>query len=113
MSSGQPQHAADDQDAAQLLLLDIARVALIRAGAEDWTTRRSTLWCLLEPPEHAMRPHGWKLHVSATQLSAPIVLARSAPVLIEAGCPFKFARSLDFAGRMGSRNASAAAAASS
>ncbi|MFD2767973.1 class IV lanthionine synthetase LanL [Micromonospora eburnea] len=105
MSSGQPQHAADDQDAAQLLLLDIARVALIRAGAEDWTTRRSTLWCLLEPPEHAMRPHGWKLHVSATQLSAPIVLARSAPVLIEAGCPFKFARSLDFAGRMGSRNA--------
>ncbi|OAR22607.1 hypothetical protein A8W25_23625 [Streptomyces sp. ERV7] len=34
---------------------------------------------------------GWKLHISATPLSAPLVLARSADVLIRNGCAFKFA----------------------
>ncbi|WP_428965188.1 class IV lanthionine synthetase LanL [Micromonospora fluostatini] len=105
MSVGQTEHTRQPQDVAQLLLLDIARIALIRAGVEDWTVRRSSLWCLLAPPEHALPPHGWKLHVSATQLSAPIVLARAADVLVRAGCAFKFSRSLDMAARMVSRNA--------
>jgi tRNA A-37 threonylcarbamoyl transferase component Bud32 len=92
-------------DVRQLLLLDIARTALVRGGVEDWTMRRSQLWCHLEPPEHTVRDHGWKLHVSATPLSAPIVLAHAAEVLIRNNCPFKFARTLDFATRLASRNA--------
>jgi serine/threonine protein kinase len=94
-----------DRDITQLLLLDTVRVALVRAGAEDWTMRRSTLWCFLAPPEHAMREHGWKLHVSATPMSAATVLARVAPLLIARNCPFKFARSVDTVVRLVSRNA--------
>lgn len=41
---------------------------------------------------HAGRDQGWKLHVSATPFAAPVVLARSAEVLVRAGCAFKFAR---------------------
>ena len=49
---------------------------------------------LCDPPDDVPRRHGWKLHVSATPLSAPIVLARSAEVLIRHGCSFKFATDL-------------------
>ena len=38
---------------------------------------------------------GWKLHVSATQLAAPVVLARVADTVVRNGCAFKFARGLN------------------
>ncbi|WP_425582123.1 protein kinase domain-containing protein, partial [Streptosporangium fragile] len=49
----------------------------------------------LTPPDAATRDQGWKLHVSATPLSAPMVLARVAEVLARHRCPFKFASTLD------------------
>ncbi len=38
---------------------------------------------------HPSPSQGWKLHVSATPVSAPAVLAACLPVLLEAGIPFK------------------------
>ncbi|TWP51757.1 serine/threonine protein kinase [Lentzea tibetensis] len=76
------------------LLIDIVTAVLARAGA-DWTIDTGAFWCSLSPPDGRMPDQGWKLHVSATQLSAPVVLSRAADVLIAEGCAFKFARGLD------------------
>ncbi|HEU5331573.1 MAG TPA: class IV lanthionine synthetase LanL [Actinocrinis sp.] len=81
--------AADGQ-----LLLDVARAVLTRHGEGHWAVRPTEKWCFLTPPDDRPRKHGWKLHVSATPLSAPIVLARAATVLVRRGCSFKFAPDL-------------------
>jgi hypothetical protein len=85
-------HAAFDDSP---LLTDIARSVLARLGADAWKVELQDFWCVLTPPEGRMLGQGWKLHVSATQLAAPIVLARAADVLVRDGCAFKFARGLD------------------
>ncbi|GAA2227813.1 class III lanthionine synthetase LanKC [Kitasatospora cystarginea] len=77
------------------LLEDLVRAAAVRSGADEWRMRADRFWFRLEPPKHVGRRQGWKLHVSATPLSAAVVLARTAPVLFERGCSFKFARSLE------------------
>ena len=77
------------------ILEDIARAAAERATAKGWELRPDGLWFRAHPLGHSGRVQGWKLHVSATPLSAPIVLARVAPILIEHRCAFKFARTLD------------------
>ncbi|MFI5529950.1 class IV lanthionine synthetase LanL [Kitasatospora sp. NPDC051853] len=78
------------------LLEDLARAAAGRAGAEDWLLRGDDgFWFRAEPAGHVGRRQGWKLHVSATPLSAAVVLARSLPVLFGQGCAFKFARTLE------------------
>jgi class IV lanthipeptide synthase len=45
---------------------------------------------MVAPPSAGSRKHGWKLHVSATPLSAALVLARAGEVLVRGGCSFKF-----------------------
>ncbi|MFC4943040.1 class IV lanthionine synthetase LanL [Pseudonocardia sp. GCM10023141] len=77
-----------------LLLQDIVRSVLDRSGGEGWTTREGDFWYHVEPAGVAVRDQGWKLHVSATPLSAPVVLAAAADVLVAARCHFKFAASL-------------------
>jgi serine/threonine protein kinase len=67
------------------------RSVLARREATDWKVRPGDTWCQVDPPGARSRVQGWKLHVSATSLSAPLVLARSADVLIRYNCPFKFA----------------------
>ncbi|MFI6318933.1 class IV lanthionine synthetase LanL [Nonomuraea sp. NPDC050556] len=86
------------------LLVDIARAVLGREEAEAWTVEPGDFWCLLTPPGHRRRDQGWKLHLSATQLSAPVVLAGAAEVLVRAGCQFKFARGLEQLGMLLSVN---------
>src|SRR6266550_2126958 len=76
------------------LLMDIARAVLARPGGEGWRFDPRESWCVLTPPEDRTPRQGWKLHVSATQLAAPIILGRAAEVLVRDGCAFKFARSL-------------------
>jgi hypothetical protein len=49
---------------------------------------------MCRPPADESPGQGWKLHVSATLLSAPVVLARAADVLVGDSCAFKFARGL-------------------
>jgi len=73
------------------LLTSIAQSVLDRAGATGWSLKMRGIWCGLEPPEMQKRAQGWKLHLSATQLSAPVVLARAAEVLVREKCAFKFA----------------------
>lgn len=62
-------------------------------GAErpSWTMRDGETWCMITPPGYRTRRQGWKLHVSATAVSAHEVLERAAGVLVAHGCAFKFA----------------------
>lgn len=91
------------------LLEDVARAALERvtglaARATDsgdgwvvagWEIHSSTPWTYVQPADSKERAQGWKLHVSATPLSAPVVLARVTEVLGRRECPFKFAATLE------------------
>jgi len=60
-----------------------------------WRVEERGFWRLAVPDGYPMPQQGWKLHVSATMLSAPIVLARVARVLVRQGCAFKFPATLD------------------
>lgn len=91
-----------DESADSLLLLDVARAVLGRSGGQRWTLQPTDAWCFARPPDLAVRrAHGWKLHVSATPLSAPLVLARSVEVLVRRTASFKFAVDLERVMRLG------------
>ncbi|MBB5966501.1 class IV lanthionine synthetase LanL [Planomonospora venezuelensis] len=115
-------------DGDRHLLEDIARATLGRvagraadvadAGAEPaaggsapaagrllpgWEIHPGTPWTYAAPADSVRRAQGWKLHVSATPLSAPVVLARVAEVLGRRRCPFKFAATLGETGALLSR----------
>jgi serine/threonine protein kinase len=52
-------------------------------------------------PDAVSRPYGWKLHLSATPLSASTVLARAAEVLVREGCSFTFGTDIHRVARHG------------
>ena len=85
---------AQDRPEDSSLLQDVAQAVLARHASADWAVDPGEFWCRYTPAQGRMLEQGWKLHVAATQLSAPVVLARAAEVLIAAGCAFKFALSL-------------------
>ncbi|MEX0167837.1 lanthionine synthetase LanC family protein [Streptomyces sp. LMG1-1-1.1] len=58
-----------------------------------WSVEQGEFWCHVVPGETVARDQGWKLHVPATPLSAPLVLARCAEVLVAHRAAFKFAGS--------------------
>ena len=58
---------------------------------DGWTLRTDANWCYAFPRGYEFARQGWKLHLSATPLSALLVLSRCARVLVELGCAFKFA----------------------
>ncbi|WP_246366364.1 class IV lanthionine synthetase LanL [Nonomuraea rhodomycinica] len=72
------------------ILRDIVAAEIGRAGARDWSVAEEDFWCKVTPDAYPMPDQGWKLHVSATMLSAPLALARVSRVLTEARCAFKF-----------------------
>ncbi|MGW0574385.1 class IV lanthionine synthetase LanL [Streptomyces sp. NPDC002920] len=87
------------------LLVDIVRAVVTRTGhaahaggaaGDDgaWRVRPGDFWCYVHPPGERSRAQGWKLHISATPLSAPQVLAQAAEVLVRHQCRFKFAGTL-------------------
>ncbi|MFE5947626.1 class IV lanthionine synthetase LanL [Streptomyces sp. NPDC056480] len=78
-------------EADSVLLIDVARAVLSRRGCSRWSVKPEDVWCYMSPPDSYSREHGWKLHLSATPLSAPLVLARASEVLVRSGCAFKFA----------------------
>jgi len=57
----------------------------------QWTVTEDDFWCRVRPEAALSRVQGWKLHLSATPLSAPEVLHRAAQVLVRNRCAFKFA----------------------
>jgi hypothetical protein len=58
---------------------------------KGWVVEKRSTWTHVSPPVPSHRIQGWKLHVSATVVSAPEVLKACAPILIEAKTHFKFA----------------------
>ncbi|WP_336213440.1 class IV lanthionine synthetase LanL [Nonomuraea sp. LPB2021202275-12-8] len=63
--------------------------------ARGWRVEDRGFWRLAVPDGYPMPVQGWKLHVSATMLSAPLVLSRVARVLVRQGCAFKYPATLD------------------
>jgi hypothetical protein len=63
-------------------------------NGRPWRAVDDDLWCHMTPPDYPSRVQGWKLHISATRVSAPLVLHRVAKVLVKEECGFKFARTL-------------------
>ncbi|GAA3243187.1 class III lanthionine synthetase LanKC [Dactylosporangium siamense] len=68
----------------------------VRAVLPDhgWTLTTGAGWCHAGPTGYPFQRQGWKLHVSATPLSALLVLSRCARVLVGHGHAFKFAPDL-------------------
>ncbi|MGW8358311.1 class IV lanthionine synthetase LanL [Streptomyces wedmorensis] len=90
---------------ADLLLVDVVQAVIDRLrGGEGWDVQPSEFWCRVKPPRDVDRGQGWKLHISATPQSAPLVLARAAKVLVRHNCAFKFAQDLDRLETLLSRN---------
>ncbi|AWZ06725.1 MULTISPECIES: class IV lanthionine synthetase LanL [unclassified Streptomyces] len=100
-----PRRTRAEGPADLALLPDLVRAVLARdtagaAGDRDrggaaagWAVEPGAFWCHVRPGDAVRRTQGWKLHVSATPLSAPLVLARAAEVLTAHRAPFKFAAS--------------------
>ncbi|MFF0473795.1 class IV lanthionine synthetase LanL [Streptomyces sp. NPDC004284] len=92
-----PRRSRPESPADLALLPDVVRAVIARSasGAEraDWSVEPGEFWCHVVPAEAVTRAQGWKLHVPATPLSAPLVLARSAEVLVAHRAAFKFAGS--------------------
>lgn len=75
-------------------LVELVRAALPAGSADDHRLREDDFWCHVTSGDRVRRKQGWKLHLSATPLSAPMVLFRAAEVLLAQGCDFKFAKGL-------------------
>ncbi|WP_367319240.1 class IV lanthionine synthetase LanL [Streptomyces sp. HUAS ZL42] len=75
----------------------LVRLVLDDEGVQDWGLAEGDFWCRVGPvTEESKRIQGWKLHLSATPLSAPEVLHRAARVLVRKGCSFKFAARAEY-----------------
>ncbi|MCX5205559.1 class IV lanthionine synthetase LanL [Streptomyces sp. NBC_00237] len=90
-----PRRARAERPADLALLPDLVRSVLARSGAAgaDWSVETGEFWCHVVPEGTPRRRQGWKLHVSATPLAAPLTLSRAADVLVAHRTPFKFAAS--------------------
>ncbi len=90
-----PRRSRAESAADRALLTDIVHAVIARSTPEaersDWSVEPGEFWCHVVPGGAVARAQGWKLHVPATPLSAPLVLARSAEVLVAHRAAFKFA----------------------
>lgn len=84
----------DDHEGEKLLRDVLDNVLDKHAEGEHWTVTPSEFWCFLYPPAYLGRNQGWKMHVSATPVSAPEILERAAEVLVRHRCAFKYAKGL-------------------
>ncbi|MDX2565242.1 class IV lanthionine synthetase LanL [Streptomyces sp. TX20-6-3] len=76
------------------MLHDIVHPRL-NASRWNWEMRRSDGWWHVIPDRPLLRRQGWKLHLSATPLSAPVVLDRTVDILLERNLCFKFASDIE------------------
>ncbi|MGW4643741.1 class IV lanthionine synthetase LanL [Sphaerisporangium sp. NPDC004334] len=93
-ASGAEAAPAPGDPAGDTILVDVVRAVLERQGADGRRVEPGAFWCSVRGAGGSLA-QGWKLHLSATPLSAPLVLAGAAAVLARHGCPFKFAGTLD------------------
>ncbi|WP_139134520.1 class IV lanthionine synthetase LanL [Streptomyces sp. TP-A0874] len=78
----------------------MVRAVLDERRAVGWGIETGDVWCQVTAPQPVRRVQGWKLHVSATRLSAPEMLYRAADVLVDGDCMFKFAKDLETVAEM-------------
>lgn len=88
------------------VLVELLDVALREGQAHRWETGGDGLWRAASPVDLTRRKQGWKLHVSATAVSAEEVLVRCLAVLLGGDSPFKFARTPSYAGMLNARHTS-------
>lgn len=89
-------HCADGHFAGSTTLLPgIVHGVLHRHGATEWAVEQGDFWCSVRPRGHRSAEQGWKLHLSATPLSAALVLATAADVLVAERASFKFAGTVE------------------
>ncbi|MCC3778238.1 hypothetical protein K6I33_003191, partial [Streptomyces sp. UNOB3_S3] len=86
-----PPGAPGTPERAGNALQDRVRSVLAAHRLDDWHLSTGAFWCSVAPPGGTTRVQGWKLHLSATPLSAGTVLARAAEVLARHRCAYKFA----------------------
>ncbi|MEU3355993.1 class IV lanthionine synthetase LanL [Streptomyces sp. NPDC037389] len=89
-----PAHPGDAPKTAgrgETALQDRVRSVLAAHRLDDWHVSPGDFWCSVAPPGGTTRVQGWKLHLSATPVSAATVLARAAEVLARHRCAYKFA----------------------
>src|ERR1700722_16482261 len=94
MSAEENYAAANAAEIDDFVLGDLLRAALARIPDGSPRVSEDKFWTTVTPEGYGFQEQGWKLHVSATPLSAPVVLARCAGILLASGCAFKFARDL-------------------
>ncbi|WP_194835038.1 class IV lanthionine synthetase LanL [Nocardia sp. XZ_19_369] len=58
-------------------------------------SRAGSPWCTVACSGLIRRQQGWKIHLSATILSAPEILRRTVPILADSAVSFKFAANSD------------------
>ena len=63
-------------------LSGIVREAIAEAGITGRRLHEESFWCHVDGAAAVERVQGWKLHLSATPLSAPTVLHAAARVLL-------------------------------
>ncbi len=72
--------------------------------ADRWEITSEGFWCNLTPRGTGLRGQGWKLHLSATILSAETVLIRVLPILLGGNSAFKFASTLQHVDQLNARH---------
>lgn len=87
-----------------VLVAALDRALRDTADAGRWDVVTNGLWCGVTPKENALRPQGWKLHLSATPASAEAVLTRSLPVLLNSRAGFKFVCMVEYVAQLNARN---------
>ena len=90
--------------AVEPVFASCVRDALDRHGLPDWRIRPAEFWCSVHPLDPQLPTQGWKLHLSATPVSAPLVLARAVEVLARYRCVFKFAATVERVAELGAGN---------
>jgi hypothetical protein len=71
--------------------LAVSARALLAASGAEWSFSVDGPWAFATPAGVRSPEQGWKLHISATEVSAGDVLAAALPVLVTEAVPFKFA----------------------
>lgn len=74
---------------------DFSMAAAVRKYLDEgWTLGLDGFYAHARRRGVSLPSQGWKIHVAARPDNAAAVLARCAPVLVQAGAPFKFAQDL-------------------
>ena len=82
MSAEENHAAANVAEIDDYVLADLLRAALARTQGGSPQVSEDQFWTRVAPDGYGFQEQGWKLHVSATPLSAPVVLARCAGILL-------------------------------